>query len=118
MSRPQKRAETELSAQPEVLARCSGPLERFTTPKADTIRRKDPARLSRKLQRLYGDSSHETSGGLNLSGEHPPPKGAHAEAEALFRKNLDIERKQAQRGHLDVRGMAHALAGYGDARLC
>jgi tetratricopeptide (TPR) repeat protein len=40
-------------------------------------------------------------------------KGSNAEAEALFRNDIDIERREAQRGHLDVRTMAYVLGDYG-----
>jgi serine/threonine-protein kinase len=109
-----KRAETELAAEPEVLAQMQRTIGEIYYSQGRYDRAEEILRAClEKLQRLYGDSSHETSEGLNLLANTLARKGAYTEAEALFRKSLDIERKQAQRGHLDIRGMAHALAGYG-----
>ena len=40
-------------------------------------------------------------------------RATDGEAEALCRRDIEIERKEAQRGHLDVRKMAYTLADYG-----
>ena len=109
-----KRAETELADQPEVLVdvqRTIGEIyySQGRYDQAEQILR----RSLEKRRRLYGDDSHGTAEALNLLANTLLRKGANPEADALFRKEIDIERKLARRGRLDVRAMAHALGDYG-----
>jgi serine/threonine-protein kinase len=109
-----KRAETELADQPAVLVEVQRTiggvyLSQGRYDEAERILR----RCLERTNRLYGDESHQSAGVLRPLASTVLEKGARAEAEALFRKAIEIERKQARRGHLDVRSMGHALADYG-----
>jgi len=109
-----KRAETELRDQPEVLVdvqRTIGELyySQGRYDQAEQILRKS----LEGHRRLYSDASHQTAETLNLLANTLFRKGAYAEAEMLFRQDIDMERKLARRGRLDVRVMAHALGDYG-----
>jgi tetratricopeptide (TPR) repeat protein len=89
---------------------CSARSESSTTPKAAYDQAEQILRTSlEERRRLYGDDSHETAETLNLLANTLFRKGARAEAETLFRKDIDIERKLAQNGHLDVRAVAPFL---------
>jgi serine/threonine protein kinase/tetratricopeptide (TPR) repeat protein len=109
-----KRAESELADQPEVLAEMQRTIgavyyAQGSYDKAEQILR---AALE-KYVRLYGSDRHHSVEASNLLANVLLRKGNTAEAEALFRKDIDIERKEAQRGHLDVRAMAFVLGDYG-----
>jgi tetratricopeptide (TPR) repeat protein len=109
-----KRAESELADQPEVLAEMQRTIGsvyyaqgRYN--QAEQILR---AALENYI-RLYGPDSHQIVEASNMLANALLRKGSTAEAEAFFRKDIDIERKEAQRGHLDVRTMAYVLGDSG-----
>ncbi len=109
-----KRAESELADQPEVLAEMQRTIgsvyyAQGRYDKAEQILR---AALE-KYSRLYGPDRPETILASNLLANVLLRKGNAAEAEALFRHDIEIEREDAQRGHLDVRTMAYVLGDYG-----
>jgi serine/threonine protein kinase len=109
-----RRAELELADQPEVLAEMQRTIgavyyAQGRYDKAEQILRD----ALEKYIRLYGRDSHETVEASNLLANVLLRKGSTAEAEALFRRDIDIERREAQRGHLDVRTMAFVLGDYG-----
>lgn len=109
-----KRAESELAGQPEVLAE----MQRTIGSVYYAQGRYDQAEqiLRSALQnyiRLYGPDSHQIVEASNMLANTLLRKGSAAGAEALFRKDIDIERKEAQRGHLDAHTMAYALGDYG-----
>ena len=109
-----KRAESELADQPEVLAEMQRTLggvyyAQGRYDKAEQILR---AALE-KCIRLYGRESHETVWASNMLANTLLRKGNLTEAETLFLKDIEVERKLAQRGHLDPRAMAHALGDFG-----
>jgi serine/threonine protein kinase/tetratricopeptide (TPR) repeat protein len=110
----EKRAESELADQPEVLAEMQRTIgavyyAQGRYDKAEQILR---AALEKYI-RLYGPDRHENVEASNMLANVLLRKGNNAEAEALFLKDIDIERKEAQRGHLDVRAMAYVLGDYG-----
>jgi serine/threonine-protein kinase len=109
-----KRAESELADQPEVLAEMQRTIgavyyAQGRYDKAEQILR---AALEKYI-RLYGRDRHETVLASNVLANALLRKGNTAEAEALFRNDIEIERQEAQRGHVDVRIMAHVLGDYG-----
>ena len=109
-----RRAESELADQPEVLAEMQRTIGAvyYAQGRYDQAEQILRAALE-KYTRLYGLDRHETVEAANLLSNVLLRKGSNAEAEALFLKDIDIERKEAQRGHLDVRTMAFVLGDYG-----
>jgi eukaryotic-like serine/threonine-protein kinase len=109
-----KRAESELADQPEVLAEMQRTIGQVYYAQG----RYDQAELIlrpalEKYVRLYGRDAHETVEARGTLANVLLRKGKNAEADELFRHDIDIERKRAQSGHLDVRAMTHALGDYG-----
>jgi len=109
-----RRADAELQDQPEVLAemqRTIGGLyyAQGRDDQAEQILRKSLAGYTR----LYGADSHETVEAANLLANVLRRKGKDTEAEALFLKDIEIERHAAQQGKLDAGTMAHVLGDYG-----
>lgn len=109
-----KRAESELADQPEVLAEMQRTIGAVYNAqgrydKAEQILR---AALEKYIW-LFGPDRHQTVEASNMLANVLLRKGNTTEAEALFRNDIDIERKEAQRGHLDVRTMAVVLGDYG-----
>jgi serine/threonine protein kinase/tetratricopeptide (TPR) repeat protein len=109
-----KRAESELADQPEVLAEMQRTIGAvyYAQGRYDQAEQILRAALE-KYTRLYGPDSHESVLASNLLANVLLRKGNNAEAESLFRHDLQIERKEAQRGHLDARTMAYVLGDYG-----
>jgi serine/threonine protein kinase/Tfp pilus assembly protein PilF len=109
-----RRAESELADQPEVLAEMQRTIGAvyYAQGRYDQAEQILRAALEKYI-RLYGRDRHETVEAANLLANVLLRKGSNAEAEALFLKDIDIERKEAQRGHLDVRTMAFVLGDYG-----
>lgn len=109
-----RRAETELADQPEVLAEMQRTIGEvyYTQGRYDQAEQILRAALEKYI-RIYGTDSHESVEAANALANTLLRKGNNAEAETLFRRNIEIERKEAQRGHLDLRNMAHALGDYG-----
>jgi eukaryotic-like serine/threonine-protein kinase len=109
-----KRAESELADQPEVLAEMQRTIGAVYYAQGRYDKAEQILRTAlEKYVRLYGPDRHETVEASNLLANVLLRKGNTAEAEALFRKDIDIERKEARRGHLDVRTMAFVLGDYG-----
>jgi len=110
-----KRAETELADQPEVLAEIQRTIGAayYAQGRYDQAEQILRSALD-KYSTAFGHDSPETVEASNLLANVLLRKQSNsAEAEALFRRNVDIERNEARRGHLDVRAMAHALGDYG-----
>jgi len=109
-----KRAETELSAQPEVLAEILSTIGAVYQAQARYAESESTLRSARdKYIRLHGPDSHETTAVNGMLANLLLREGNYAEAEKLFRKNIDIERAQARSGHLNAASLAYALGGYG-----
>jgi tetratricopeptide (TPR) repeat protein len=109
-----RRAPTELADQLEVLAevqRTIGELY-WVQGRYDLAEPILRAALAQYI-RLYGTDSGEAVEAASVLGNVLGRKGNTAEAETLFRRNIEIERKMAKSGHLDVRAMAYTLADYG-----
>jgi len=109
-----RRAESELADQPEVLAEMQRTIGAvyYAQGRYDQAEQTLRAALE-KYSRLYGPDRHENVEASNMLANVLLRKGNTTEAEALFRKDIEIERKEAQRGHLDVRTMAFVLGDYG-----
>jgi serine/threonine-protein kinase len=109
-----RRAESELGDQPEVLAEMQRTIGTvyFAQGRFDQAEQILRSALE-KYTRLYTRERHETVETSNALANALLRKGNTAEAESLFHQDIDIERKQAQSGHLDARLMAHALGDYG-----
>ena len=109
-----KRAESELADQPEVLAEMQRTIGAvyYAQGRYDQAEQILRAALEKYI-RLYGPDRHESVEASNLLANVLLRKGNNTEAEALFLKDIDTERKEAQRGHLDVRTMAYVLGDYG-----
>jgi eukaryotic-like serine/threonine-protein kinase len=114
VERAAKRAESELADQPEVLAEMQRTIGAvyYAQGRYDQAEQTLRAALEKYI-RLYSTDPHQTVEVSNMLANVLLRKGNTAEAEALFRSDIDIERKEAQRGHLDVRTMAHVLGDYG-----
>jgi serine/threonine-protein kinase len=109
-----KRAESELADQPEVLAEMQRTIGAVYYAQGRYDQAEQILRTAlEKYIRLYGPDRHEAVEASNLLANVLLRKGNNAEAEALFRNDIDIERKEAQRGHVDVRTMAYVLGDYG-----
>jgi eukaryotic-like serine/threonine-protein kinase len=109
-----KRAESELADQPEVLAEMQRTIGAVYYAQGRYDQAEQILRTAlEKYIRLYGPDRHQTVEASNMLANVLLRKGSTAEAEALFRNDIDIERKEAQRGHLDVRIMAYVLGDYG-----
>jgi serine/threonine-protein kinase len=109
-----RRAESELADQPEVLAE----MQRTIGEVYYAQGRYDPAEqilraALEKYSRLYGPGSYQSIEASNMLANVLLRKGSTAEAEALFRSDIEIARKEMPRGHLDVRTMAYVLGDYG-----
>jgi eukaryotic-like serine/threonine-protein kinase len=109
-----KRAQTELSDQPEVLAEMQRTIGEvyYAQGRYDQAEPILRAALEKYIQ-LYGSDSGQTVEASVALADVLARKGNAAEAEALCRRDIEIERKETQRGHLDVRTMAITLADYG-----
>jgi len=109
-----KRAPAELADQPGVLAEIERTIGEVYSAQgrydqAEPILR---AALAEDIH-FYGDDSGETVEAASALGNVLGRKGNTAEAGALFRRNIEIERKLMQRGYLDTRAMAYTLGDYG-----
>jgi serine/threonine-protein kinase len=109
-----KRAESELGGQPEVLAEIQSTIGGVYQAQARYDEAESMIKAAReKYIRLHGPDSHETTAVTGMLANLLLRKGNYAEAEKLFRKNIDIERAQARTGRLNAVSLAYALGGYG-----
>lgn len=109
-----KRAETELADQPEVLAEMQRTIGDVYYAQGHYEQAERILRAAlEKYIKLYGPESHEIVEASSALGNVLVREGNNAEAEKLFRKDIEIERREAQRGHLDNRTMAYVLGDYG-----
>jgi serine/threonine protein kinase len=109
-----KRAETELADQPEVLAEVQRTIGELYYAQGRYDQAEQILRQAlKKYITLYGVDRHEGVEAANMLANTLLRKGKTTEAEALFRNDIEIEHKEAQRGHLDVRTMAYVLGDYG-----
>jgi eukaryotic-like serine/threonine-protein kinase len=109
-----KRAESELADQPEVLAEMQRTIgavyyAQGRYDQAEQILRE----ALQKYSRLHGPDSYQSVEASNMLANVLLRKGNTVGAEALFRNDIDIARKEAQRGHVDIRTMAYVLGDYG-----
>jgi serine/threonine protein kinase len=109
-----RRAESELADQPEVLAEMQRTIGAVYYAQGRYDRSEQILRAAlEKYVRLYGPDSHESVLASNILANVLLRKGNTAEAETLFRHDIDVERKEVQRGHVDALTMARVLGDYG-----
>lgn len=109
-----KRAETELTDQPEVLAEMQRTIGEvyYAEGRYDQAEAILRSALQKYVQ-LYGANQPETVEAAGVLADVLLRKSNSTEAEGLLRRNIEIERKEEQRGRLDARTMAHVLGDYG-----
>ena len=109
-----KRAETELADQPALLADVQRTIGELYYAQGHYDQAEQILRDARREYiQLYGDDHSEIVEASNMLANTLLRKGNNAEADALFREDIDVERREAQRGNLDVRMMAYVLGDYG-----
>jgi serine/threonine protein kinase/tetratricopeptide (TPR) repeat protein len=109
-----RRAESELADQPEVLAEMQRTIGAvyYAQGRYDKGAQILRAALDKYI-RLYGPDGRESVLASNLLANTLLRKGNTTEAESLFRHDIDIVRKQSQRGPVDALTMARVLGDYG-----
>jgi serine/threonine-protein kinase len=109
-----RRAESELADQPEVLEEVQSTIGAVYAAEGRYDQAEVILRVARDRSiRLYGIDSHEAA---EVSGELAGVllgKGNYAEADALSRQDIEIERKLLQQGRGSLAGLARALGAYG-----
>ena len=109
-----RRAEAELTDQPEVLAELQGMIGGVYAVEGRNEQAEPILRSAReKTIRLYGISSHQTAEVSGTLANVLLGKGKAAEADALFRQDIEIERQLAAEGRGNIKNLATVLAGYG-----
>src|SRR5262249_53706188 len=109
-----KRAETELADQPEVLAAVEENIGGVYGGQGRFEQAEPLLRAAReKMIKIYGLESHEVSSVSGALANVLLAQGKYAEADAMFRQNIDIERSLERRGQLSGTQMAFALGAYG-----
>lgn len=109
-----RRSESELADQPEVLAEMQRTIGAVYYAQGRYDKGEQILRAAlEKYVRIYGPDSHESVLASNLLANTLLRKGNAAEAESLFRHDIDIERKEMRLGHVDDLTMARVLGDYG-----
>ena len=109
-----KRADVELADQPEVLAEVQGTIGGVYAAQGRFEQAEAILRAAReKSIRLYGVNSHQTAEVSGMLANALLGKGNYAEADALFRQDIEIERGLTAEGRGSVKDLAYALSGYG-----
>jgi serine/threonine protein kinase len=109
-----KRAEAELAEQPEVLAEVQKTIGGVYAAQGRYEEAENILRAAReKSIRLYGVNSHQTAEVSGALANVLLGKGNPTEADALFRQQIEIERRLAAEGRGNPKNLASALAAYG-----
>lgn len=109
-----RRAETELAGQPEVLAEVESTIGGIYGAQGRNQEAEPILRASlEKTIALHGRKSHEATSVSNQLANVLLQEGKQAEADAIFREDIDIERDLEKRGQGDPAALAQMLAGYG-----
>jgi len=109
-----RRAEADLAEQPEVLAEVQKTIGGVYTAQGRYEQAEAILRAARnKAIRLYGVNSHQTAEVSGKLADALLGKGNAAEADALFRQDIEIERRVAAEGRGSTKNLAYALADYG-----
>jgi eukaryotic-like serine/threonine-protein kinase len=109
-----RHAENELANQPEVLAEVQRTIGEVYYAQGRYDQAEQVLRAARRNYiRVYGGERQESVEASIFLANALLRKGNLAEAESLFRDDIQIERKAAQRGRLDIRLTAYALGDYG-----
>jgi tetratricopeptide (TPR) repeat protein/tRNA A-37 threonylcarbamoyl transferase component Bud32 len=109
-----KRAETELADQPEVLVEVQKTIGGVYAAQGRYDQAEKILRAAReKSIHLYGTNSHQNAEVSGTLANALLGKGNYAEADELFRQNIEIERGLAAKGRGNGKDLARALAAYG-----
>ena len=109
-----RRAESELSDQPEVLAAVQSTIGGVYAEQGRYQQAEPMLRVARKETiQLYGHDSNETVEVSDALANALLASGKPSEADALFREDIDTERNLESRGQANPKDMAYVLAGYG-----
>lgn len=109
-----KRAEAELADQPEVLADVQTTIGGVYVAQGRYDQAESILRAAReKAIRLNGAHSHQAAEVSGKLADALLAKGNYKEADALFRQDIEIERRLAGEGRGNDKDLAHALAAYG-----
>jgi len=109
-----QRAEAELADQPEVLAEVQSTIGGVYRAQGRYEQAETILRAAReKSIWLYGPNSHQTAEVSGKLADALLAKGNVAEADALFRRDIEIERQLAKERRGNVKDLASVLAGYG-----
>ena len=109
-----KRAEAELAEQPEVLLEVQSTIGGVYYAQGRYEQAEAILRAAReRCIRIYGLNSHQTAEISGALANSLLAKGNAAEADGLFRQDLQIERQLMAQGHGNTKNLAYALAGYG-----
>ena len=109
-----KRAESELSDQPDVLAAVQSTIGGVYAEQGRYEQAEKMLRQARKETiQLYGHDSNETVEVSDSLANALLASGKPGEADALFREEIVTERKLAGKGQANPKDMAYVLAGYG-----
>jgi eukaryotic-like serine/threonine-protein kinase len=109
-----KRAEAELADQPEVLAEVQNTIGGVYAAQGRYSQAEAMLRAAReKSIQLYGTDSHENAEVSGALANVLLEEGKPAEADGIFRQDVEIERRLMGEGHGSAKNLAYALAGYG-----
>lgn len=109
-----KRAESELSDQPEVRAAVQSTIGGVYAEQGRYEQAEAMLRLARRETiQLYGHDSNETVEVSDALANALLENGKPTEADSLFREDIDTERKLEVKGQANPKDMAYVLAGYG-----
>src|SRR5947208_9630944 len=109
-----KRAEADLADQPEVLAEVQSTIGGVYQAQGRYDQAEAILRAAReKSIQLYGANSHQTVRVSVTLANALLGKGNYAEADAVFREDIEIERRLAAEGRGNDKDLARVLAAYG-----
>lgn len=109
-----KRADAELADQPEVLAEVENTIGGVYAAQGRLPQAEAMLRSARgKSIQLYGRDSHENAEVSGALANVLLEEGKPAEADGLFRQDVEIERRLMAEGRGSPKNLAYALAGYG-----
>ena len=114
MNEAAKRAEAELAEQPEVLAEVQKTIGGVYAAQGRYEQAENILRAARDNSvRLFGVNSHQAAEVSGALANALLGKGNPSEADALFRQEIEIERRLAAEEHGNPKNLASALAAYG-----
>jgi serine/threonine protein kinase len=109
-----RRAGTELKDQPEVLEEVQSTIGGVYVAEGRFEQAETILRAAREQSiRLYDLNSHQTTQASGMLADALLGKGAYVEADALFRQDIEIERRLLRDGRGSPTDLAYALGKYG-----